>query len=150
MYTAVRVTEKWQRACVYYIRLDEMIRERLFGADGVKIELDERDTPDAPYILVLTDDQIPVGTCRLRYLDDKTGKIERVSVLLEYRKSGAGRVAITAAEEWLKETGVEKVVINSRDTAVGFYEKLGYVTDWDSLEILPVPFNTVNTYKSLV
>jgi GNAT superfamily N-acetyltransferase len=146
MFTAHRVTEFWQRACVYYIRLDEFVHE--FDI-GVEHELDDRDTPETPYILVMDDHRKPVGTCRLRYLEDCTGKIERVSVLKQFRGTGAGRVAIAAAEDWLRENGVTKIVINSRDTAVGFYEKLGYVTDWASLEQGEGLFGTVNTYKTL-
>lgn len=33
---------------------------------------------------------------------------------------------IEAAEKWLKEYGVEHIVITSQDRAAGFYEKLGY------------------------
>lgn len=146
MFTAYRVTEDWERACVYYIRLDEFVREFDFG---LAHELDERDTPETPYILVLNEQGKPAGTCRLRYLDGETGKIERVSVLKEFRRTGAGSVAIQAAEDWLKENGVKKVVINSRDTAIGFYEKLGYVTDWDTHENHGGPFGTVNTFKTL-
>lgn len=145
MYTAYRVTEYWQRACVYYIRLDEFVHEFDFGVEG---ELDERDTPETPYILVMDEHHVPAATCRLRYLDDKTGKIERVSTLKQFRKTGAGRVAIEAAEQWLKENGVTNIMINSRDTAIGFYEKLGYVTDWSSHQKGGL-FGTVNTYKSL-
>lgn len=147
MFRAIRVTEDWQRASVYYIRIDEWARE--FQTD-VSHELDDRDTKDTPYILVLDEKGIPASTCRLRYLDKYTGKIERVCTLKDYRGTGAGTVAIRAAEDWLKENGVQRIMINSRDTAIGFYEKLGYETDWDSLH-KPDPnfFGTVNTYKTL-
>lgn len=145
MFTAHRVTAYWQRAAVYYIRLDEFVHE--FDI-GVEHELDDRDGPDTPYILVLDDHGKPASTCRLRYLDGQTGKIERVSTLRQLRGTGAGTVAIRAAEDWLRENGVKRIVINSRESAVGFYEKLGYVTDWDSLEQTPL-FNTVNTHKTL-
>ncbi len=147
MLKAIRVTEYWQRACVYYIRIDEWARE--FQTD-VSHELDSGDTEDTPYILVLDEKGIPASTCRLHYLDGTTGKIERVCTLKEYRGTGAGSLAIRAAEDWLKENGVKQVMINSRDTAIGFYEKLGYTTDWDSLS-KPDPnrFGTVNTYKTL-
>lgn len=146
MFEARRVTKYWERACVYYIRLDEFVRE---FEGGVSHELDDRDTPETPYILVMNEQGKPISTCRLRYLDAETGKIERVSTLKEYRGSGAGTVAIRAAEEWLKENGVKKVVINSRTTAIGFYEKLGYVTDESSRTGGHGHFGTVNTYKTL-
>lgn len=142
---AIRVTEYWQRACVYYIRLDEFVHEFHIG---VNHELDERDTPDAKYILVLDEEEKPAGTCRLHILDSTHAKIERVSVLKQYRGTGVGRIAITAAEEWLKEQGIEKIQINSRDTAIGFYEKLGYKTDWETYQKRKL-FGTVDTYKTL-
>ncbi len=57
-------------------------------------------------------------------------KIERVSVLKEYRKKGVGRLLIEEAERWIQESGFKKVCITSRDEAVGFYEALGYKADY--------------------
>ncbi|MDO4327327.1 MAG: GNAT family N-acetyltransferase [bacterium] len=142
---AIRVTEYWQRACVYYIRLDEFVHE---FSIGVRHELDERDTPDTPYILVFDEEDKPAGTCRLHILDETHAKIERVSVLKQYRGSGAGRTVIQAAELWLKELGIQNVLINSREGAVGFYEKQGYKTDWETYQKGKL-FGTVDTYKTL-
>mgnify|MGYP002626288206 CR=1 FL=1 len=51
-------------------------------------------------------------------------------MLPEYRGKGFGERTIREAEEWLKESGYNISVVESRDVAVGFYEKLGYkVTD---------------------
>ena len=122
-FKAVRVDQYWQRACVYYIRLDEFVREFEIG---VEHELDSGDHSEAKYILVFDHQGTPVGTCRLNVLDDNHGKIERVSVLKQYRHQGVGRVVITEAEKWFKELGIHHISINSRDNSVGFYEKLGY------------------------
>ncbi len=149
MFQAIRVTEYWQRACVYYIRLDEFVHE---FPGGVAHELDSGDTPETPYILVMDERGKPVGTCRLHYLGNDVAKIERVSVLKEFRRTGAGRVVIAAAEEWLRENGIRRIRINSRDTAIGFYERLGYTTDWASHKGGkggPMGFGVVDTYKNL-
>ncbi|MBP3267622.1 MAG: GNAT family N-acetyltransferase [Ruminococcus sp.] len=50
----------------------------------------------------------------------------RVCVTRQYQKNGAGSRLIDEAEEWIREFGVSKIVINSQDRAQGFYEKLGY------------------------
>jgi GNAT superfamily N-acetyltransferase len=56
--------------------------------------------------------------------------IGRVVVLPEYRGRGLGWRTVTEAESWLRELGYGRAAVESRDTAVGFYEKLGYtVTD---------------------
>ena len=99
---AVRVTEEWQRAGVHYVRTQAMCL-------GFKIPLEGEfsdDTPEDEYILVM-DGIYPVSTCRLHYLDEHTGKIERVATLESY--------------------------INSRKAALGFYEKLGYTADFSQV-----------------
>ena len=42
------------------------------------------------------------------------------------------RVLVEAAEKWLKEYGVDHIVITSQDRAAGFYEKLGYKLNPDA------------------
>ena len=121
---AIRVTEEWQKAGVYYVRTQAMC---IGFQISLEMEFDE-DSPKDEYILVL-DGDIPVSTCRLRYLDEETGKIERVATLLEYRGQHYGQEAILEAERWMKEKGVTKILINSRESALGFYEKLGYIPD---------------------
>ena len=39
---------------------------------------------------------------------------------------------IEAAEKWLKEYGVDHIVITSQDRAADFYEKLGYKLNPDA------------------
>lgn len=126
---AIRVKEEWQRAGVHYVRTQAMCL-------GFQIPLEgefREDHPDDKYILVM-DGIIPVSTCRLHYLDQETGQIERVATLKEYRGKHYGREAILEAERWMKEKGVKEVIINSREEALGFYEKLGYVPDYTKVE----------------
>ena len=121
MMKAVRVTDEWQRAGVHYVRTQAMCL-------GFKIPLEGEfsdDTPEDEYILVM-DGIYPVSTCRLHYLDEHTGKIERVATLESYRGRHYGQAGIIEAENWMREKGVTKIYINSRKAALGFYEKLGY------------------------
>lgn len=125
---AVRVKEHWQLAGVHYVRTETMVK-------GFRIplhkEFDEGDSEESLYVLVL-DDIYPVAACRIHVSDnEETAKIERVSVLSEYRKKGVGRLLIEEAENWIRESGVKKICIYSRDEAVGFYEALGYKADYN-------------------
>ena len=122
----IRATETWQQAGAYYVRIQGMARQH-----GITLrrEFDEHDTPDTKYI-VLTDGDFPVATCRLYPLGGDAAMIGRVVVLPEYRGMGLGSRVMTEAELWIKELSLGRAVIESRDCAVGFYEKLGYaVTD---------------------
>ena len=52
--------------------------------------------------------------------------IGRVVVLPEYRGQGLGKRVMKEAELWLSELGYTRAVVESRDVAVGFYQRLGY------------------------
>lgn len=124
---AIRATETWAKAGVYYVRCEAMV----FGFD-VSLE-GEFDTDDSnsEYILVLDDKEKPISTCRVHAIPEEGyAKIERVATVSTARKCGAGRLAILEAEKWILEKGIHKIVITSRDEAVGFYEKLGYKPDY--------------------
>jgi GNAT superfamily N-acetyltransferase len=124
---AVRVSENWQYAGVYYVRVETMVKGFQVPMDK---EFDEGDFKEPLYVLVL-DDIYPVATCRIHVLEEENiAKIERVSVLSEYRSKRVGRLLINEAENWIREWGVKKIVIISRDEAVGFYEALGYQPDY--------------------
>lgn len=112
-------------AGVYYVRTETMVKGFDISLDQ---EFDEQDTFTTRYILV-EDDRMPVGTCRIHITSEDTAKIERVSVIPSYQHKGVGSLAIKGAEEWLKDLGVKKIVITSREAAVDFYLKNGYVKE---------------------
>ena len=141
----IRAAETWQQAGAYYVRIQGMAKQH-----GITLrrEFDEYDTPDTKYI-VLTDDDFPVATCRFYMIDGGSAMIGRVVVLPEYRGKGLGTKALTEAENWLRELGIEKAVVESRDVAVGFYEKLGY-TVTDGSVIHGDTFDCIKMEKPLV
>lgn len=121
----LRAEELWQQAGAYYVRIQAMARQYHIT---LREEFDEYDSPETKYI-VLLDDEFPVATCRLYELSGEpvpTVMLGRVVVLPEYRKQGLGQRAVKEAEQWARELGYQKSVLESRDVAVGFYEKLGY------------------------
>ena len=121
-YKVMRATETWQQAGAYYVRIQAMAKQYHIT---LREEFDEHDTPDTKYIVIL-DGDFPVATCRLYELPEAPAMmLGRIVVLPEYRKQGLGRLVVTEAEKWARELGCKKAVLDSRDVAVGFYEKLG-------------------------
>lgn len=55
-----------------------------------------------------------------------SGYVDELAVADDAQGGGVGRELIAACETWLKSEGVETVFVSSLDTAVGFYERLGY------------------------
>jgi predicted GNAT family N-acyltransferase len=140
----IRATETWQQAGAYYVRIQAMAKKHNIT---LREEFDANDTPDTKYI-VLTDDDFPIATCRFYRIDDSSAMIGRVVVLPEYRKMGLGRKVVEEAEKWLKESGYKKAVVESRDVAVEFYEKLSYIAK-DKNIIHGITFDCIRMEKEL-
>lgn len=116
------------QAAAFYVRIHAMNVEE-FGIP-VQYEIDEKEPFE---YIVAFDEEHPIATCRIHIAEEGYAKIERVVTLKKYRGTGVGRAIITEAENWIKEKGIHKIVITSRDEAVGFYEKLGYTADFDRI-----------------
>lgn len=125
----IRAEKTAQQAGAYYVRIQAMARKHHISLEQ---EFDEHDTPDTKYI-VLVDDYLPVATCRLYPIDHESIMLGRIVVLPEYRGKGIGRMAIESAEEWAKELGYKKAVLESREGKEGFYKKMRYVADYSKV-----------------
>jgi GNAT superfamily N-acetyltransferase len=121
----IRAVEEWQKAGVYYVRFETMCR-----GFHVPLEMEfGEDKPGDEYVLVMEDEE-PVAACALHCLDAENGKIGRVATRPEFRRKNYGKAAIEEAERWLAEKGIQRIYINAREEAVGFYEKLDYTPDY--------------------
>jgi predicted GNAT family N-acyltransferase len=74
---------------------------------------------------VLYDESTPVGAGRFRIVDGY-GKVERICVLKQYRKTGAGKMIMTGIEKFATEKGLRKLKLNAQTHAIPFYAGLGY------------------------
>lgn len=131
IYRIEKNTDEWLYKAYDYVRVDAFC----FG-QGIPVEVEfsgDDDYKESEGILILEDHK-PVAGCRITYPYDGIGKIERVCVIREKQKDGYGRLLIQAAEEWIKERNISRVVITSQDRAEGFYNKLGYVRN-DSVDV---------------
>lgn len=123
----LRATELWQQTGAFSVRIQGMGRQHHIS---LRDEFDEHDNPDTKYILIL-DDEYPVATCRWYELDSESVMLGRLVVLPEYRGKKLGNHVMAEAEQWIKEAGFTKIVIESREEVVGFYEKLGFTADYN-------------------
>ena len=112
IYRVEKGSEEWKYKAYDYVRTDAFCCGQNIP---IELEFGQDESKDDLQAILLTEDPA-----------EKTGKIERVCVVREKQKSGYGSVLIEAAEKWLKEYGVDHIVITSQDRAAGFYEKLGY------------------------
>lgn len=107
------------------------IRRKVFVEEqGVQLadEFDEFDTlsSNCQHVLVTYDNQV-VGTGRVRHVQG-VGKLERICILIDYRKYGLGKTIIRALEKLAYHIPVDAVILHGQTQAEGFYHKLGYMT----------------------
>ncbi|WP_439148666.1 GNAT family N-acetyltransferase [Sulfitobacter sp.] len=105
-----------------------LLRRIVFIEEQSVPEADELDDLDGTSIHFLASQKdIPIGTARMQINGD-TAKIGRVCVLAAHRGTGLGAALMRAAvDEARQQDGVAFVKLSSQVSAIGFYEKLGFV-----------------------
>lgn len=117
----------------------QRIRRKVFVDEQQMPRIMEKDRHDESATQLLAyDADRPVGTLRLRWMDPKTAKIERVAVLPELRGTGIGRSMLESVESYAKQKGAKRLVLSAQWHARPFYEKLGYRAEGKPYEELGV------------
>jgi predicted GNAT family N-acyltransferase len=89
-----------------------------------ELEWDEAD-PVAWHVLAVTTNDEVIGTGRL----EPSGKIGRIAVLAQHRRSGVGRRIVAHLVNQATDLGFSKVYLHAQTTAAPFYEQLGFRVD---------------------
>lgn len=67
-----------------------------------------------------------LGIGRFHLTSEREGQIRYMAVEPDARGSGVGRAIAERLESIAKSRRVQRIVLNAREEAVGFYERLGY------------------------
>lgn len=108
----------------YYSLRWEILRKPQYKCRG-----SERDPADdsAHHIMAVTSDGKTVGVGRIHIREDDVAQIRYMAVHPDFEGKGIGRKIIAALEQQICSLHQScEIEINSRDTAVPFYEKCGY------------------------
>lgn len=63
----------------------------------------------------------------LHPIDPHTLQMRQVCTEPSHQGKGLGKKLVLAAEIFAKEQGCRKIILHGRESAVGFYQKLGYI-----------------------
>jgi predicted GNAT family N-acyltransferase len=86
-----------------------------------------------------------IGVARLQYNSDTEAQLRYMAVAREYEKQGIGRGLVNVMEQYAQDACCEKIVLDAREPAVGFYQKLGYKV----IEKTYVLFDEIQHYRML-
>ncbi len=84
-------------------------------------------------LIAYLDDQY-VGTARIRYLDNKTAKIERLAVLPIARGQGIGKKIMEKALEIIASKNIPEVVIHAQEYVKGLHQQMGFQEEGEIFE----------------
>lgn len=85
------------------------------------------DIEDSCFHVMATEDDQLVGIGRLQFNSDNEAQIRYMAVEPDYENRGIGRKIIQALEVEALKNNCSYIMLDAREPAVGFYEKLGYV-----------------------
>lgn len=108
----------------------ELIYDVLYSEYDVDYEkINWRVTQDGGRFLITYDDNdVPVGVLRLMPPSDNPThrQFRQMAVVRQYQGNGVGKDLIATGERILAEEGAEKIWLEARCHAYGFYDRLGY------------------------
>lgn len=107
-------------AAIRQVRFTVFVDEQRVPAE---IEMDDRDR-HCVHVLAYDDARAAVGTGRIDLA--KGGKIGRVAVLAEARRTGVGTALMSELHALAKRAALASVWCNAQQSAVPFYLRLGY------------------------
>lgn len=118
----------------YHADLDDLraVREPVFVVEQnvpLELEWDELD-PVCHHVIARDAQHRPIGTGRLT----PEHKIGRMAVLRDWRGKGVGDALLAALIEQARVLGWSSVSLNAQVSAVGFYEKFGFLAYGDDYE----------------
>ncbi|QHG17101.1 MULTISPECIES: GNAT family N-acetyltransferase [unclassified Nostoc] len=96
------------------------------------LEFDGKDAISEHLIAYLNEKA--VGTARIRYLEDKTAKIERLAVLSTARGQGIGTKIMEKALQIIANKNITQVVIHAQEYVINLYKKLDFIEEGEIFE----------------
>ena len=104
------------------------IRKRVFVEEqGIPEALEQDGNDSSALHIVAKNGDAVIGTVRVRFLNNRKVKLERMAILKPLRGAGIGKGIIVFLEEELKKRGVEQIVLHAQYYIKDFYIQCGFM-----------------------
>jgi N-acetylglutamate synthase-like GNAT family acetyltransferase len=90
-------------------------------------------------LIAAFDDDDMLGCCLLTKITKDQLRLRQMAVQNNLQGKGIGASMLSFAELVARDKGFKKLVMHARKTALGFYEKLGYIVIGDEFEEVTLP-----------
>lgn len=93
---------------------------------------------DDVFIIALSGDET-IGCCVLTARNMHQVQLRQMAVHENWQGKGVGRSLVEFAEKCARERGFIQLIMHARQSAIGFYEKMGYVITSAAFEEVTLP-----------
>jgi ribosomal protein S18 acetylase RimI-like enzyme len=114
---------------------DAILRKPL----GLQFSTEELEDEGGSHHLACYHDDRLVGCLVLCPLGGGDVRMKQVAVIPELQGRGIGTALVRYSESLARKMGYRRMILHARETAVAFYEKLGYSTVGDQFEEVTIP-----------
>jgi ribosomal protein S18 acetylase RimI-like enzyme len=106
---------------------------------GLSFTPEELEKEKEEILIAAFEEEKMLGCCMLITLDPATVRLRQMAVLNNVQGKGIGKALMIFAENIARDRGFRKMTMHARETAIGFYEKLGYRVNGDQFEEVSIP-----------
>lgn len=109
-----------------YIQMVQLRKQILRIPLGLSFTEEELADENKNILIAAYDDDVMLGCCMLCPVDPQTVRLRQMAVQGNLQGKGIGASIMSFAENLARDKGFDRVIMHARDSAIGFYEKLGY------------------------
>ncbi len=109
-----------------YIQMVQLRKQILRIPLGLSFTEEELADENKNILIAAYDDDVMLGCCMLCPVDPQTVRLRQMAVQGNLQGQGIGASIMSFAENLARDKGFDRVIMHARDSAIGFYEKLGY------------------------
>jgi predicted GNAT family N-acyltransferase len=116
------------------------LRQRVLRAPlGLDIRNDDLQVETEQIIFIYEKDNVVKGCVLLQQYDADTFKLRQMAVDTTEQSKGIGMQLVNAADLYAVNFGKSRIMLHARETAIPFYEKLGYEVIGEPLTEVGLP-----------
>ena len=114
-----------------YLQMIKLRNEILRQPLGLILTAEELETEKEDILIGAFDEEDMLACCMLTKADHNSLRLRQMAVQNNLQGKGIGASMMNFAEILTRDKGYKKIIMHARETAIGFYEKLGYTVVGD-------------------
>jgi predicted GNAT family N-acyltransferase len=123
-FTIKHVENEQELEDCYTIRKEVFVQEQKVPLEE---EVDDYESVCDHFVVYPSEMSMPIGAGRLRPLNAREAKIERICIHPSYRKHGLGAAVMQEIERFARKNHYRCLMLHAQTQALGFYEAFGYI-----------------------